>query len=137
MAEPETEFDRYPDLHELVDRGGRPGITYMLALSENVSHWQKDGWELIGGCAALSIVGPKGVVSMQLMGQGEPIVAASPESWEAVAASPESWEALYFIDTDADLKTGLWKETKVAVKDPTPSKGDGSSGPREVDARNP
>jgi len=107
VDEPKYAFDRYPDLHELVDRGGRPGVHYMLALCENVTYWQKEDWDLIAGMPALTVAGPKGEVSMQLMGQGEPIIGATPESWEAE----------YFIDMDADPKTGLWSQPSAKEKE--------------------
>jgi hypothetical protein len=69
----------------------------MLALSNNVAFWQGRGWSLLHRVPALTVKGPKGEASMQLMGKGEPIPGASSESWSAV----------YVIDGEADLVTGL------------------------------
>lgn len=115
---PETtedfQFDRYPDIHELLQDGGRPGVQYLLALGQNIGKFQSAGWALLYRVPSVVVRNQ----SMVLMGQGEPIEGASPSSWCPA----------YFIDTEADKLTGLGPK-------PVEVKGAPKEGPTQAQAK--
>lgn len=68
---------RYPNLCELVEKGGLPGVVYGLVPGELQVRMQRYGWSPIENMPPISIEGPRGRVDTVLvMGHGQPIPGA-------------------------------------------------------------
>lgn len=98
----EVVYDHIPRLRELIPNGGYPGIVYVQSLVQNMK-FAADRRErpahltTIQGTAYYTIQGPLGEAQMALLGSGEPILGAS----------PESGERFFYTDSDVEQVTGL------------------------------
>ncbi len=93
-------FDHYPDLEELLEYGGVPGVEYALVLGQNMASAQNKEWSILHRTPAFEVTGPNGTVGMVLMGKGEPIQNAGPYTVMPFLS----------VDKEADQLTGLNKE---------------------------
>jgi len=94
-------FDHVPALHELQKREGWPGITYAQVCVHNLMRAKERTQApahltLIGGTSYYTIAGPKGEVSMALVGRGKRIPGAA----------PEAGARLFFTDGEVEELTG-------------------------------
>jgi len=94
-------FDHVPALHELQKREGWPGITYAQVCVHNLMRAKERAQApahltLIGGTSYYTVVGPKGQVSMALVGCGKQIPGAA----------PEAGARLFFTDGEVEELTG-------------------------------
>jgi len=94
-------FDHVPALWELQKREGWPGITYAQVCVHNLMRAKERAQApahltLIGGTSYYTIVGPKGEVSMALVGRGKRIPGAA----------PEAGARLFFTDGEVEELTG-------------------------------
>ncbi len=114
--EPNVFEGRYPDLPELVQFGGKPGLEYALIAGQNIARFQGLGWQLVRGLGAYLVRGPGGEASANLMCLGQPIPGANP----ANGIRP------YWIDPTLDKLTGLTPEGEPSGNQE--GKGKGSQG---------
>ena len=74
----EYTYDHIPQLRELLEGGGLPGVTYLQVTVGNMKQAQLEGWNPIHRWSmAYTIVGPSGRVDCMLLAQGKPIPAMS------------------------------------------------------------
>ena len=95
------EFDHLPKLHELLPNGGWPGIVYAAVCIHNMANaaerTERPAYlRPIRGADYFYIVGPKGRSQMALVGCGERIPGAA----------PESGARLFFVDGEVARMTG-------------------------------
>ena len=99
----ERVFDHIPRLRELLAHGGSPGAIYAQVLVRNLKAARERTErpdhldELRGGSIYYSIVGPKGRAEVGLVGTGEVIPGAL----------PESGNRLFFTDGEIGEVTGF------------------------------
>lgn len=69
-------FDKLPQPLELFRKGGLPGVSYLLLLTEQQADAQEEGWLPIAGMNAFRVRG----MSATVMAKGEPIPGGQPGS---------------------------------------------------------
>jgi hypothetical protein len=107
----ERVFAHVPRLRELLPNGGWPGVVYVQALVHNVAHAaarteSPAHLTTITGTSYYTVRGPKGTAQMALLGSGEPIRGAS----------PESGERHFYTDSDVAAATGLPVQYPIALR---------------------
>jgi hypothetical protein len=74
----ESEWNGIPELTELVQSGGAPGVMYCLVRGSELGEMQREEWEIVRGSKSMTIHGPSGSCdSVVLMLKGRPIPGAS------------------------------------------------------------
>ena len=88
-------YEDYPPVDDLVRPV--PGYRYAMVLAGNLAKAQNEGWGMIPGVDAIEVQGPKGTVVLLLVAEGKRIDGGH----------ADSWRPRVFVDTEADLVTGL------------------------------
>jgi len=82
----ENSYATFPQLEDLLEGGGRPGVEYMFVLAKNMTKAQNEGFSILNRVPVFEVAGHP----FALMGRGTPIRAAR----------NASWTAKLFIDTE-------------------------------------
>ena len=97
-------YKTWPDLRDMLEGGGRPGVEYCFVLAKNIVKFQqleekgKMKWDLLGGVPAFEING----VPFVLMGRGNPIRSARSTAWRAKTF--KDVEGVKLVEPQASVK---------------------------------
>jgi hypothetical protein len=101
----DNSYETFPQLEDLLEGGGRPGVEYMYVMAKNMTKAQHEGFSILNRVPMFEVSGHP----FALMGRGTPIRAAR----------NASWTAKLFIDIEGKTlvlgPVGEKTETKVAA----------------------